>query len=209
MKLNFPTLLTLARLVIAPIVLPIMCVYLLPHNNILLNLLVGIIFIFFSLTDLLDGYLARKTGNETKFGRILDFVADKFLIYSTLIGLIAAKKIFFVWGLIFIGREFFVMGVRLLARDAHVTIPVSYWGKIKTVSQVAYIAAAIINPDHAQPLTASKFNMIETGLLVIAVLLTIYSAYRYYQSLLKSIEVLKASHPSESIEAEHKSSDEI
>jgi|SRR5579859_3165417 len=191
MTMNIPTILTLSRLIIGPLVVPVMCAYLLPINNFAINSIIGIIFLIFGLTDLLDGFLARRLGSETQLGKLLDFMADKFLIYSSLIGLIAAHKIYFVWVLIFIGREFFVMGVRLLALESKTSVPVSYWGKIKTVSQIAYIAAAIINPDHHLALTASRFNMVEKGLLLVALVLTLYSAYNYYTSLPASIDALK------------------
>ena len=148
MKINFPTILTLTRLIIGPLVVPFLIVYLIPSNNIIMNCAVGAVFIILSITDLLDGYLARKLNNETELGKLLDHMADKFLTYSSLIGLITAHKIFFVWVLIFIGREFFVMGLRMLAQDYQLFVPVSYLGKLKTVSQAAYIAAAIINPYH-------------------------------------------------------------
>lgn len=191
MTMNLPTLLTLSRLIIGPLVVPVMCAYLLPMNNFAINVMVGLVFLFFGLTDLLDGYLARRWGNETQLGKLLDFMADKFLVYSSLIGLIAAQKIYFVWVLIFIGREFFVMGIRLLALESKISVPVSYFGKIKTMAQIAYIAAAIINPDHHLALTASTFNMVEKGLLFLALALTLYSAYHYYQSLFKSLDALK------------------
>ncbi len=75
------------RLIIAPVVLPLLLVYGLPYNVGWLNTVLAAIFVFFAFTDFLDGYLARKYQQETLFGSELDPIADKFLVYSTLIAL--------------------------------------------------------------------------------------------------------------------------
>jgi CDP-diacylglycerol--glycerol-3-phosphate 3-phosphatidyltransferase len=113
--LNLPILLTLSRLILSPLLLPVLLVYLLPFNNIFINSFLGFLFFLFSITDFFDGYFARRYKQETQVGKLLDPIADKFLLYSTLIGLLAADKIFFYWVIIIIGREFFVMGLRQIA----------------------------------------------------------------------------------------------
>src|SRR5690606_3086491 len=134
--ISFPLFLTLIRLILSPIILPFLFVYLLPLNYVLINIFLAIVFILFSLTDFFDGYIARKYHQESSLGRLLDPIADKFLIFSVLISLLAAGKIFFYWVIILIGREIFIMGLRQLALEYAITIPVSWAGKVKTAIQM-------------------------------------------------------------------------
>src|ERR1700722_2587731 len=129
---NTPTILTLIRLILSPLVLPVLFVYLLPYNNIYINILLALLFIAFSLTDFLDGYLARKYSQETALGSVLDPIADKFLVYSTLLALAVVNKLFFFWVVLLIGREFFMMGLRQVALENNFSVKVSSLGKTKT-----------------------------------------------------------------------------
>jgi CDP-diacylglycerol---glycerol-3-phosphate 3-phosphatidyltransferase len=194
---NVPNFLTLFRLVLSPIMLPILLVYLLPLNILWINLFLAGLFVLFSITDFLDGYIARRFSQVSSFGRILDPIADKFLIYSTLVALLAVQKIFFAWVLILIGREFFVLGLRLLALENKFSVQVSVFGKIKTCAQVLYLTVLIANPYHACGSTgifcgltdlylSPGWNGAEFLLMVVAVGATIFSAYRYYKSFVAS-----------------------
>jgi len=169
---NLPIFLTLVRLVTAPLIIPVLCVLYLPANSFKLNLLVALLFVSFCLTDFLDGYLARKYKQETVIGRLLDPLADKFLLFSSLIGLVYIHKIFYFWAIIFIGREFFIMGLREVALYFGFTISVSPLGKLKTIAQQAYITAVILNH-------AGNIALLENILLVGALFLTVYSAWDY------------------------------
>ncbi len=191
MNINVPTTLTLFRLIFSPIFLPILIVYLLPLNVFLINVALAITFFLFSLTDFLDGYLARYLNQNTLIGRVLDPIADKFLIYATLIALLAAQKIFFVWVIIFIGREFFVMGLRLLALEHRFTLRVVWFSKLKTLIQMAYLTMVIVNPyrDISTTISASLFNQIEKGLLATALFLSIWTAYRYYINFVRTLKL--------------------
>src|SRR5947199_10698456 len=99
---TIPNKLTLIRLIGSPLLLPVLLVYFLPFNNFLINTLLAFIFLLFGATDFFDGYLARKYRLESTIGKVLDPIADKFLIYCTLIGLLAAGKIGFYWVIILI-----------------------------------------------------------------------------------------------------------
>jgi len=148
--------LTLTRLILSPLVLPLMFVYLLPLNIFWVNGLLAGIFMLLSLTDFFDGYLARKYNQETALGRILDPLADKFLTYSALIALLAADKIYFYWVVILVGRELFILGLRHVALEHALDIPVSILGKLKTVILMACITFIILNPYLA---TMSFYNI--------------------------------------------------
>jgi len=162
-------------------------VYLSPLNLFWVNNALSGLFVLFGLTDFLDGYLARRLGEVTQLGKILDPIADKFLIYATLVALLAAQKIFFLWVLIFIGREFFIMGLRIVALEHHMPVSVSWFGKIKTIAQMAYLAVVIANPNHSFSLHASTFNQLEAGLLAVTLLITVWSIYHYYRAFARAM----------------------
>jgi len=185
---NLPTKLTLIRLALSPIVLPFLFVYLLPLNNFLLNIVLGLVFVGFSLTDFFDGYLARKYDQETALGTILDPIADKFLLYSALIALLVAQKIFFFWVIILIGREFFMMGLRQVALEHNFSVHVSSLGKLKTAFQMICLIFIIVNPYQAVGLGfhgQALCNSIELALIFVAVSLSVISALFYYRSFIK------------------------
>lgn len=195
--INVPNLLTIIRLVLSPIMLPFLLVYLLPFNHFWLNFVLAILFCLFSITDFLDGFLARRYGQVSSFGRFLDPIADKFLVFSSLIALLTIGKIYFVIVLIFIGREFFVLSLRQLALENNFSVHVSWLGKLKTFFQLAYITILILNPNHAignagVPFVFAEFRvaptwfLIEISLMIGAVLLTLISARDYYLSFVSS-----------------------
>ena len=180
--INTPTVLTLIRLVVAPLVLPTLLVYFLPYNSLVINGALATLFFLFGITDVLDGYIARKRNQVSRLGGALDHIADKFLIFSSLIGLLAAGKIHFFWVILFIGRDFFVMGLRLIALENAFTVPVDYIGKVKTVFQMLLITWLILNPYQQLIDQKSMWHTIELGLLSVAIVLTVLSAYQYYRS---------------------------
>lgn len=175
--------------------LPVLFVYLLPFNVFLINCSLAVLFVLFSLTDFFDGFLARRYEQVSSFGCFLDPIADKFLVYSTLIALLAINKIFFVWVLVLIGREFFVLGLRQIALENNFSIQVSWLAKCKTLFQTMYLTVLIANPFHTLSRTGFSrcisdlyrspvWTSIEMFLLVLAVSTSILSAMRYYQAFL-------------------------
>ncbi len=180
-RVSTPLLLTGIRLIVAPILVPFLVVHILPLNNIWLNCLVGALFFAFSLTDFFDGYLARKHKQVTLLGALLDPIADKFLTFSTLLGLLVVGKLSLYWVILIIGRELFVMSLRLIAAEHGKRIAVSWHGKLKTVAQFLYITIAICNPI-AGPY--SSLTWFEEILLCFAVVTTLVSAYAYYRSFI-------------------------
>ncbi len=179
---NIPTKLTLVRLIIAPIFLPFLLVYFLPYNNVLINGLLAQLFILFGLTDFFDGYLARRYHQETALGKILDPIADKFLVYSTLLALLAINKIYFFWVILFVGRDFFVMGIRQIALESNFSVPVSSGGKFKTAIQFIMLSFIIFNPYHHLGITGCMYwNLVEQSILFFALFLSLYTVYCYYK----------------------------
>lgn len=203
--LNLPNILTLIRLVVSPIMLPVLFVYLLPFNVYWLNYCLAGLFALFSITDFLDGYLARRYEQVSSFGRCLDPIADKFLVFSTLVALLAVNKIFFVWVLVLIGREFFVLGLRQMALENNLAIHVSWLGKLKTVFQDLYLVVLIANPFHtfsrsglmrfiSDLYKAPQWTLLEAFLMVCALSLSVISALQYYHAFLEKYLQQKDQH---------------
>lgn len=183
MTINLPISLTLIRLIISPIVLPFLLFNFFPTASTQTHYLLAGLFAFLTLTDFFDGYLARKYGQVTKVGALLDPMADKFLVFSTLITLLALGQIYFFWVIIFIGREFFVLGFRIAALERGFSIPVDWFGKLKTVAQSFYLLILIGN-DHTVPLV----DQVEYVSLITALVLTLISGIHYYRSFSKRWE---------------------
>ena len=137
------------------------------------------IFIIASLTDLLDGKIARKYNLVTNFGKFMDPLADKLLVCSALICLIQLGQLPAWVVIIIISREFIISGFRLVAADNGIVIAASYWGKFKTTFQMIAVILMIFNIPALATVT-----MI---MLVIAVVLTVISLVDY---VAKNIEVL-------------------
>ena len=135
--MNLPNALTLVRIFAVPLLVTV----LLTKDHMLIA---ALIFLAASLTDLLDGYLARKRGQITTLGVLLDPVADKLLISSAFISLIQLDIVPAWMVVIIVGREFAVSGLRSIASTQGFTISASELGKIKMVAQVAAITLLIL-----------------------------------------------------------------
>ena len=135
MTMNLPNKLTVFRVILIPFF--VLCFYTpnLPYNNVI----ACVIFCVASITDFLDGYLARRDGLVTNFGKFMDPLADKLLVGAALICLIETEMLPAWAVVIIISREFIISGFRLIASDNGVVIAASYWGKFKTVTQMIMV----------------------------------------------------------------------
>ena len=112
-----------------------------------------LIFIVASMTDLIDGKIARKYNMVTNFGKFMDPLADKLLVCSALIALVEMGRIPSWIVIVIISREFIISGFRLVAADNGVVIAASYWGKFKTTFQMVMVCLMIANIPQLQILT--------------------------------------------------------
>lgn len=138
------------------------------------------IFIMASLTDLIDGKIARKYNLVTNFGKFMDPLADKLLVSAAMIALVELGRIPAWIVIVIISREFIISGFRLVASDNNVVIAASYWGKFKTVFQMVMVCLMIADIPGLQVLT--------DAVMWIAVALTIISLIDY---LLKNKDVMR------------------
>lgn len=152
--------------------------------------IIDVIFIIASITDKLDGYIARSRNQITTFGKFLDPIADKILVIISMMLLIEFGKIPSWIPAIIIMREFIVSGYRLIAVEKKgKVIAASVWGKLKTVTQMIAIMLAFIdkNPFGAiftMQLTGMEFaiNLIVTLMMIICVIATVFSGWDYIKS---------------------------
>ena len=178
MKMNLPNKLTILRIFMIPFFILFMMTELggSAHNEI-----AGIIFILASLTDTLDGYLARKNNEITVFGKFMDPLADKLLVCSALICFVDLHRIPSWIVIIIVAREFIISGFRLVAAQKGNVIAASYWGKVKTVVQMVMVILMVFD-------LGGVFRTVEQVLMWAAVVLTIISLVDY---LVKNRAVLK------------------
>lgn len=190
LSINLPLFLTLIRLVLSPLLVPLLFSLLIPLNSFIINFCLAVLFLGLSLTDFFDGYLARKYNQITVLGSLLDPIADKFLLFSTLVTLVSVGKVFFYWAILFIAREFFIMGLRQISLMQGFKIPVVFSGKLKTWFQTAYIFFAILNPYKDLFLSQNTWNIIENVLLINALILSLFSAIIYFNFFVNNMKLV-------------------
>lgn len=175
--MNLPNILTLFRIVLIPVFMVVLLLKL-PGGRTYFpcqDYVAAGIFIFASITDGLDGYIARRLGQVTNLGKFLDPLADKLLVSAALISLIELEQVsaWIVW--VILAREFAVTGLRAIAAADGVVISASKLGKIKTVTQVIAISALLL---HDWPF--SYLNIpVGQPMLYIALVLTVVSGIDY------------------------------
>ena len=130
------------------------------------------LFVLASLTDMLDGKIARKYNLVTNFGKFMDPLADKLLVCSAMICLIPDGRLPAAIVIVIIAREFIISGFRLIASDNGVVIAASYWGKFKTVFQMAMVIVLIMD-------LGGVFDVIAQVLIWVSLALTIISLCDY------------------------------
>lgn len=168
--MNLPNKLTMARVIMIPFFVIFMLTGWGQEASKWISLA---IFIVASLTDLLDGHIARKHNLVTNFGKFMDPLADKLLVCSALICFTSTGQLAAWITIIIIAREFIISGFRLIAADNGIVIAASYWGKFKTVSQMIMIILMIMDIQN------TIFQGVLTLFVVLAVALTIISLVDY------------------------------
>ncbi len=165
-SLNIPTFLTFVRIGLIPLF-----IYVTPKSPVL-----GVfVFLMASLTDFLDGYLARRSNQVTKFGILIDPIADKFLIISALILLVDMVRLSAWVAIVIIGREFLVTAIRVVALSKGIVIPAEGGGKIKTATQMVAIVFLLL------PGSVVDIDFYDVGvvLIYISLFFAVLSGYRY------------------------------
>lgn len=166
-KENIPNLLTLGRIILIPVFILILCIW----NSVAGHAVAAVVFALASITDYLDGYLARKWKVVTNFGKFADPLADKMLVMTAFIMLVELGMVPAWIAAIIICRELAVTGLRLLlVENGGTVLAAAMPGKIKTFTQMFSIIFLLLH-----------FSMIGTLLLYVALIFTIYSGYDYFK----------------------------
>lgn len=191
-KLNLPNKLTLIRMFLAPIYLALMLIEFPCHYIVALA-----VFSIASLTDMLDGKIARKNNLITVFGKLLDPLADKMLTTAALLAFMREGWCSIWIVMIVLTREFAVAGVRLIATAQGIVIPANYWGKAKTVSQMVFTIVIMLLAEldatfdifaNAGWFTLARVSNI---MLWITAVLTVVSGITYFVDSKKLIDFSK------------------
>ena len=176
--MNLPNKLTILRVIMIPLF--VLALLYDGGENQILRYVAAAIFIIASLTDMLDGKIARKYNLVTNFGKFMDPLADKLLVCSALICLVELKELPAWMVIVIISREFIISGFRLVASDNGVVIAASYWGKFKTTFQMIAVVLLIVG--------IPALSMVTTAVVWIALILTVISLVDY---IAKNVNVLK------------------
>ena len=176
--MNLPNKLTILRVIMIPFF--VLALLYDGGENQILRYVAAAIFIIASLTDMLDGKIARKYNLVTNFGKFMDPLADKLLVCSALICLVELKELPAWMVIVIISREFIISGFRLVASDNGVVIAASYWEKFKTTFQMIAVVLLIVG--------IPALSMVTTAVVWIALILTVISLVDY---IAKNVNVLK------------------
>ncbi len=196
MKLNLPNILTISRIVITPFFLLTILMEALPHRF----LIACIIFSVASITDAVDGHLARKNNQITNFGKFLDPIADKVLTTSALLAFMSMGLCNIWIVMLVLTREFAIASVRMIAAAGGVVIPANVWGKIKTVTQMVFtilimlLGEAYYIVEKTDMVLFGKLpdlSFVSNGLLWITAILTVISGAIYLKDSRKIIDFTK------------------
>lgn len=176
--MNLANKLTIARIIMIPFFLGV--IYLVPGD--FGQYLAVLIFVVASLTDLLDGYIARSRNLVTEFGKFMDPLADKLLVAAALIYMVESGQLAAWMVIIIISREFIVSGYRLVASLKGDVIAAGVWGKIKTAVTMVMIIYVLL------PIEGGLFDMVSLILIYSSIALTVISMVDY---MVKNADVLK------------------
>jgi CDP-diacylglycerol--glycerol-3-phosphate 3-phosphatidyltransferase len=176
--LNVPNVLTVVRILLVPVL-----VVALLEKSSSGDLLAAIVFAMASLTDAIDGYLARSRNWVTNFGKLMDPVADKLLIVAALVALVSLGRLEAWVAMVIIAREFAVTALRVAVATQGVVIAASPWGKIKTAVQVAMVISLIAV--HGRPVWLS-------ALIYLTVTVTVLSGADYFFGLRRGLGAAQA-----------------
>jgi CDP-diacylglycerol--glycerol-3-phosphate 3-phosphatidyltransferase len=191
---NLPNSITMSRIVMIPLLLWILSSHF-PWQSSWgeAEILASVLFVLASITDGLDGYLARKRGQITTMGMLLDPLADKIMVTAALVALVAYNPaVVKVWiAVVIIGREFLISGLRSIASSEGFTIQASELGKLKTVTQIVSVVSAILAHhwyDWQFGLLVIPVRWIAVAAIYFTVLVSTISAIDYFVGFWKKID---------------------
>lgn len=181
--MNLPNKLTVFRMFMVPVFLFLFCVPL-PFSDTALRIIIAAVFAVVSLTDMIDGKIARKYNMITDFGKFMDPLADKFLVISACLGIIVKFDYIrpvFVWAAaIVIFREFAVTSLRMVAANkAGLVIAAAWLGKVKTTTQMICIICVLLEPVFLPFKPFTEWHILSYVTTAVMVVMTLWSGIDY------------------------------
>lgn len=181
--MNLPNKLTVFRMIMVPVFLFLFCVPL-PVSDTVLRIIIAAVFAVVSLTDMVDGKIARKYNMITDFGKFMDPLADKFLVISACLGIIVKFDYIrpvFVWAAaIVIFREFAVTSLRMIAANKSGLVIAAAWlGKVKTTTQMICIICVLLEPVILPFKPFTEWHILSYATTAIMVVMTLWSGIDY------------------------------
>ena len=166
LKFNLPTVLTLSRIVVIPVFIIVT-----PVNN----FIGALVFALAAATDFLDGYFARRAGTVTKFGILMDPIADKILVIAALVLLVDMGRVSVWIAVIIIVREFLITALRVVALAKDIVIKAELGGKLKVTAQLTAIICLILGWD------VMGMDLFDVGIVLLwtSIVLSIISGFQY------------------------------
>jgi len=191
--MNLPNSITLSRIAMIPLLLWILSTHFPWKAHGEQEILASVLFVLASITDGLDGYLARKRGQITTMGMLLDPIADKIMVTGALIALVAYNPyVIKVWiVVVIIAREFLISGLRSIASSEGFTIQASDLGKLKTVTQIVAVVSAILAHQWYEwqiGVLVIRIEWIAIAAIYFTVLVSVISAVDYFVGFWKQID---------------------
>ncbi len=184
--LNLPNYLTLGRILLIPVVM-VLLAKISPQKKDSYNLIMGsmaaLVFILAGVSDLIDGYYARKYKINSVFGKYFDPLADKLMILASMIMLIPLGRIPAWMVVLFLGREISITALRGIAGSEDILMPADYWGKKKTVFQTVALVGLMVY----YPMLGINFENLGWIVLVLALIITVGSGVNYIVQFSKNI----------------------
>ena len=191
--MNLPNKLTVLRVILVPVFMLFLCVPL-GLSDTLVRVIAAVLFALTSLTDMLDGKIARKYNMITDFGKLMDPLADKFLVFGAMLGILvycADLRPIFVWAAaIVMLRELAVTSLRLLAASQSGAVIAAAWlGKVKTVTQVVCILCVILEPVILPFPLFTQYQLLSYVTIAVMIVMTIWSGVEYFAAYGKNINM--------------------
>ncbi len=192
-KMNLPNKLTILRVCMIPLFMVFLCIPL-PISDTWIRVAAAVIFALTSLTDMLDGKIARKYNLITDFGKLMDPLADKCMVFGAMLGILvycADIRPVFVWAaMIVMARELAVTSLRLIAASAGGEVIAAAWlGKVKTVTQIAAVIVILLEP--IVPLAIfTEYHVLSYVMIAAMTVMTVWSGIDYFRVYGKYIKTV-------------------
>lgn len=176
---NIPNILTISRIIVIPFIVISFFIF---ESSKIAHIVAALLFLYASITDFLDGYLARTYLIQSKIGSFLDPIADKLLVISSIVMLVHFRMADILPALAIICREILVSGLREFLANVRISIPVSNLSKVKTAVQMAAIFMLLLGSKGSG---IESLNIIARISLWVAAALTIFTGYVYLKGSLR------------------------